>query len=264
MKLRVITGTLAGGLFVAVMAVGSVPFTLLSAAIAVICYMELAAMKKLPLLSPGVLMGAFCVAGIVLGTLLPSEDAFGLLFIKLLAALVLLFVGTTVFSKNRFHFEQAAYLLMSVFYIGFSYHLLVHVRLSSFSLAFFVLVIIWATDSGAYFIGRRWGRHKLAPKISPKKTKEGAVGALFTALIAAVLFQFVLRDPIFPSWWLLLLVTLLIATFGQLGDLGESALKRYYGVKDSGNILPGHGGLLDRFDSLIFVLPILYLIGVIN
>ncbi|MDD9147033.1 MULTISPECIES: phosphatidate cytidylyltransferase [unclassified Sporolactobacillus] len=264
MKQRVITAILGGGLFIAILAVGSVPFALLSAVIAVICYMELAAMDKLSLFSPEVLLGAVCVAAIVLATFFPSEDAFNLLLIKLLAVLMLLLIGATVFLKNRFHFQQAAYLLMSVFYIGFSYHLLVRARLGSFALSLFVLIIIWASDSGAYFIGRKWGRRKLAPEISPNKTKEGAAGALITALIVAVLFRLILREPIFPSWGLYLLVTLLISAFGQLGDLGESALKRHFGVKDSGKILPGHGGLLDRFDSLIFVLPILYLIGVIN
>lgn len=264
MKQRVITGALAGGFFLALLIIGTIPFAILSAAIAVISYMELVAMKKLRPLSPEVLAGAVCTAAAVLGTLLTPQALFGVLFIKLLAILVLFLVAATAFSKNRFQFEQAAFLAMSVFYIGFSFHLLVRMRFDSLPLVLFVLIIIWATDSGAYFVGRRWGKHRLAPHISPNKTREGSAGAILAALIAAALFQLVLRDPLFPSLWMFWLATILISVFGQLGDLVESALKRWFGVKDSGKILPGHGGLLDRFDSLVFVLPILYLIGVIN
>ena len=116
-------------------------------------------------------------------------------------------------------------------------------------------MVIWSTDTGAYFAGRLWGKNKLAPVISPKKTKEGAVGGILTSLLAAVIYNW-----FFPIFQLPLLLSssLLISIFGQIGDLVESAFKRIAGVKDSGKIIPGHGGILDRFDSTILTTPVLF------
>ncbi|RYL95312.1 phosphatidate cytidylyltransferase [Sporolactobacillus sp. THM7-4] len=264
MKQRIVTGVLAGSLYLALLLIGSIPFALLCTAIAVICFMELAAMKKFRPYSAEVLISAACVAAVVLDALFQREAPFTAHFVRILLILVLLLMSGLVFSTHRFHFDRAAHLILSVFYISFSFYLLVMLRFESLVLILFVQITIWATDSGAYFIGRKWGRHKLSPSISPNKTKEGAIGAVAVALIAAIVFQMIVRDPFFSSWQKLVSVTLIISVLGQLGDLVESAIKRSFGVKDSGSILPGHGGLFDRFDSLIFVLPILYLIGVIG
>ncbi|WP_178075295.1 phosphatidate cytidylyltransferase, partial [Pseudomonas sp. 2822-17] len=95
--------------------------------------------------------------------------------------------------------------------------------------------------------------------ISPKKTIEGAIGGLLSAFVIGTIY--VIIFPIFDSWVIATLIIIVVSVTGQLGDLVESALKRHYSVKDSGQVLPGHGGILDRFDSLIFVMPILYLLG---
>lgn len=263
MKQRIITGILAGALYIAFLLIGSIPFAVFIAAIAVIAFTELAVMKKIAVQSPAVLLGALFVALFVLGACWPRIFS-AFLWLRLTAALALLLMILIVFSKNRFHIDQAAHIFFSVFYIGFAFYLLVHLRFDSLLLVFFIQIVIWSTDSGAYFVGRKWGKTKLAPHISPNKTVEGAVGAVIVALIIAALFQLVVREPLFSSWWLLGAATVAVAVFGQLGDLAESAIKRFYQVKDSGKILPGHGGLFDRFDSLIFVLPILYLIHVID
>lgn len=126
------------------------------------------------------------------------------------------------------------------------------------SAIFFAAVIIWSTDSGAYFIGKSLGKRKLWPEISPNKTVEGFIGGIVTAVVLSLVFQAV--TGFLPSYLLVMFITLLLSIFGQLGDLVESALKRHYHVKDSGTILPGHGGILDRFDSFLFVLPFLYLL----
>lgn len=126
------------------------------------------------------------------------------------------------------------------------------------SAIFFAAVIIWSTDSGAYFIGKSMGKRKLWPEISPNKTVEGFIGGIVTAVVLSLVFQAV--TGFLPSYLLVMFITLLLSIFGQLGDLVESALKRHYHVKDSGTILPGHGGILDRFDSFLFVLPFLYLL----
>jgi len=120
----------------------------------------------------------------------------------------------------------------------------------------FVLTVTWVVDSAAYFVGRRWGRHPLAPAISPKKTIEGAVAGLAGGVVTALVLR---------AWWTPALSGLdsfgagvLLGCAGQLGDLAESMFKRRAGVKDSGGWIPGHGGLLDKVDSLVFAAPTFY------
>jgi len=125
---------------------------------------------------------------------------------------------------------------------------------------YLALLTVFANDSGAYFIGRRWGKHKLVPGISPGKTWEGALGGLLSSLAgAAVVFLLLERFLAFSlPWWQVILLGFLISLFAQLGDVVESLLKRNLDAKDAGNLLPGHGGALDRLDSLIFVAPVVY------
>lgn len=118
------------------------------------------------------------------------------------------------------------------------------------------LLVTFATDTGAYLTGRSIGAHKMAPSISPNKTWEGAIGGLLWAVaVAAALGSLIeLSVPL----WQLAMIGSIVGVVAQLGDLAESSLKRYVGVKDTGTILPGHGGALDRLDSIVFVLPVVY------
>lgn len=117
------------------------------------------------------------------------------------------------------------------------------------------LFLIWSTDTGAFLIGRKWGKHKLAPKISPAKTIEGLFGGLLFSLIVAIIGLLLLKIPL-AKWPVFLVLALIVSLASVLGDLFESMIKRLVGVKDSGNWLPGHGGLLDRIDSLTCALPV--------
>ena len=121
-----------------------------------------------------------------------------------------------------------------------------------------IFIFIWVNDTGAYLVGSRWGKTPLAPSISPKKTVEGSIGGLLLALLSAV----ILRLLLFPelSWLHILLIAAVVAIFGTIGDLFESSLKRQAGVKDSGKLIPGHGGILDRIDSLLLAVPAVYLL----
>lgn len=127
----------------------------------------------------------------------------------------------------------------------------------AFWLALATLLLIWATDTFAYFVGRAFGRHPLAPKVSPKKTWEGAVGGVLGALGVAVVLKYTALA--FLAWPHVLVLAFCCGVVSQLGDLAESRLKRAVGVKDSGTLLPGHGGLLDRFDAMILAAPCVYL-----
>ena len=121
-----------------------------------------------------------------------------------------------------------------------------------------IFIFIWVNDTGAYLVGSRWGKRRLAPSISPKKSVEGSIGGLLLVLLSAV----VLRLLLFPelSWLRILLIAAVVAIFGTIGDLFESSLKRQAGVKDSGKLIPGHGGILDRIDSLLLAVPAVYLL----
>ena len=130
---------------------------------------------------------------------------------------------------------------------------------------FLTLFATFASDTAAFFTGRALGRHKLAPDISPAKTWEGAVAGGIGAILMSLFFTlptlFTLPNPLYIehfSYWQALVLGLLVSVFGQLGDLAESLFKRNMGVKDSGNLLPGHGGLLDRVDSIVFASVVVY------
>jgi phosphatidate cytidylyltransferase len=118
----------------------------------------------------------------------------------------------------------------------------------------YVFAVTWSTDAGAYFIGMRFGKRKLAARLSPKKTYEGAVGGVFAAMLASLVWGLGIGLP----WWHCLVLGPILGVLGEIGDLCESALKRDIGIKDFGMVLPGHGGILDRFDSLLFTAPVAY------
>ncbi|HXF90781.1 MAG TPA: phosphatidate cytidylyltransferase [Candidatus Nitrosotenuis sp.] len=144
------------------------------------------------------------------------------------------------------HVLGSLYILASVFLL---IHL-VHEGLEFFFL--WLLIIVWAADTGAYFIGRKFGGVKLAPVISPNKTWSGFIGGLVTATLAGVISGPFLQD-IYSTVQSMFVISMILGIVSHLGDLLESMTKRYYNVKDTGHLLPGHGGLLDRLDSILLV-----------
>src|SRR5690606_5143268 len=122
--------------------------------------------------------------------------------------------------------------------------------------------VVWLTDTGAYFTGRQLGGEKLAPDISPSKTWSGALGGLALGTVAGLLL-WIIVVPASP-WWIGLALALALSISGQLGDLTESAVKRRFRIKDSGDIIPGHGGLMDRLDSVTFPAFLLVVVGVLH
>lgn len=125
-----------------------------------------------------------------------------------------------------------------------------------FDIAFSFFFMLWANDTGAYFAGTKFGKHKLFERISPKKSWEGFIGGAIAALILGYVCHLIFPDSYSLLFWLAMALTVVI--FGTLGDLAESMLKRSLGIKDSGTILPGHGGILDRFDGLLLAAPMVY------
>jgi phosphatidate cytidylyltransferase len=258
MKQRIITAILALIIFLPFVIYGDLPFTIFVYFLATIGLFELVKMRNINFYTFPAL-----ITVLILWTLLSqfSGDVIpGIMLSKLevimIFAIVLLIL--TVLQKNKFTFDDAAFLMLAMIYVGMGFYYLIETRSAGLNYIIFVLFVIWATDTGAYFVGRSMGKRKLWPEISPNKTIEGALGGVLGACIVGVVFQLV--HPFEYSMIIVILVTVIVSLIGQLGDLVESAFKRHYNVKDSGNILPGHGGILDRLDSLLFVLPLLHFI----
>lgn len=262
MKQRIITGVVAGALFIIFVLLGNLPFTLLVYALAAVGLYELLKMKHIRLFSiPGIL-GILITFSLLLpqSINLQEQIAFSKLELLMIGAILLLVYSVLV--KNHFTFDDVGFILLSAVYVGMGFYYLIETRNGGLEFIIFALLIVWSTDSGAYFIGRKIGKKKLWPEISPNKTVEGFVGGIITAVVFACIMQMIY--PISSSWIALIFISVIASIFGQMGDLVESAIKRHYGVKDSGKLLPGHGGILDRFDSLLFVLPLLHFLQFVH
>ncbi|HEX8169111.1 MAG TPA: phosphatidate cytidylyltransferase [Thermoanaerobaculia bacterium] len=154
---------------------------------------------------------------------------------------------------------SSAIAVLATTYVGMLAGSLIRLRADfpeGWKLVFFLLLVVWLGDSGAYYVGKSFGRHKLSPRISPKKTVEGLLGGIATSILTAVIihYTFFERFPLAHA----IAAGVLLSFAGVVGDLAESMWKRSAAVKDSGSLLPGHGGFLDRFDSILFTAPILY------
>ncbi len=154
--------------------------------------------------------------------------------------------------------EQAGKITLGILYVSLPLSLLMALkgRPDGERWIFFVLAVVFSGDTGAFYAGRFFGKHKLYPEISPGKTWEGSVGGLLASLLAGALFS--LFTQLSMSLLSLIGLTVCLSIAAQVGDLSESMVKRIHGVKDSGNILPGHGGILDRIDGLLFAIPVMY------
>jgi len=208
--------------------------------------------------SRGVAGVIFSLAGAILPCLFYSSSA-GLTTFAL-ALLFLAFAIYTLFSFKdiKSAASDASLLFFGVMYIPFLLGYLVLLRSHPHGAKWILLImfIVMSCDSAAYFIGSRFGKRKLYPEVSPKKSVEGSLGGLAGSLLGALLAKLLFFAEI--SVGDALLAALLIGTLGQIGDLFESLLKRSCGVKDSGTIFPGHGGVLDRLDSILFAAPATY------
>jgi len=250
LRQRVPTALLIGALVIGLDYLGVWWVGILFAAIAAICTLEIGAMMKVSKSSAETII-ALCFSTLIV--LLPWFER---LWYVLLYVLLLL----TIVRRQQFSFPAAAVLFAGALYSSYAFRTLLDLRLLSDGAGWvlIVFVAIWATDTGAYFVGRALGGRKLLPEVSPKKTVSGAVGGLLFATIGTAGAGWVLLDHGTFSFARLALLGLAISIAGQAGDLVESALKRHYDVKDSGWLLPGHGGVLDRFDSLLLAAPIAY------
>lgn len=166
--------------------------------------------------------------------------------------------GWVIFSRGKIPYPEACTLCLTAFYVLFALNTVIFIRDYTNGQYIYLLIFIgaWLTDTFAYFTGRLFGKHKLAPDISPKKTIEGSIGGTVFCSIGFVVMGAIvgaIAPETSPNYLYLAISGLIIAGISQAGDLIMSAIKRHYGVKDFGNILPGHGGMLDRMDSILSV-----------
>jgi len=200
------------------------------------------------------ILSAFLVQGYLVQEPYPE----GWVALPALSLIVLFLAWLTGGGDRRLGLDSLAYSLLGVIYVPglLGFLLLLHDPVYQNRWVFFVLLVVWVGDVAAFFVGRALGRRRLAPRISPGKTVEGAVANVLGGLAGGALAKLTFLPSL--SWGHCLLGALICGMIGQLGDLFESLLKRNAGVKDSGRSIPGHGGLLDRIDSLLFAGPAFY------
>ena len=271
MKVRVITGVLGGLFAISALILFRYPLmgivATLFTGMAVYEVERMAKITNIPLIALSLAVSLFIPPALEYG-LLEKMTAYVPLSVLLTAYVIAALLLTLAFFQTT-RFEHVCVALFSSLAIPYAMACLLLIKnayRAEYSKAFFVLFTglasSWITDAGAYFIGVKFGRHKMSPNISPKKTVEGAAGgilisALFNLVTFLIFDHFFFKGGWIP-FWMVLLISVLLSLAGMAGDLSASVIKRNYGEKDFGAFFPGHGGVMDRFDSTLFVLPCLY------
>lgn len=202
-----------------------------------------------------------------------TEKVFGMTLLKFIIAVCIVYtlwvMAVSIFSKGKFPIDAAALIFMTVLYITCGFTGIICTRALEGGQYLFWLIFIasWIPDTGAYFIGVNFGKHKLIPDVSPKKSVEGAIGGVVTCMIAFAIYTVIINKCFDTSLniWLMVIAAALLAVVSMIGDLIASLIKRHYDIKDYGKLLPGHGGIMDRFDSILAVscvINVLWLIPV--
>lgn len=193
---------------------------------------------------------------------LANRNAMYILFMVFFCLMMYVFAAV-VFSRGKIAITNASVMLMMSLYVTTAFVSILCLRGNPNGAALFLLPFIgaWVSDTFAYFTGRLLGKHKLIPEVSPKKTVEGAVGGIVFTAVGFVVFGLIVREGnATPNFILLAVSGAIVSVISQIGDLIASVVKRHYGIKDYGKLFPGHGGVLDRFDSVMATAPVLYML----
>ena len=246
MKMKLIGAAILIVVLVPLVILGGIPFELGVAAIAAVSFRELLILfkkkNKVPLV-----MEIFSYISVVVITL--SLES---MLQAIALVIMILFVPLLIYKKNEYTFSSVTGLLGIIIFIGVIYHTVINIRLDSLWELLYLLSITILTDTFAFLGGTFFGKTKLLERISPNKTIEGSlIGLIVATSISTVFYLFVINPG--ENIILVILMTFVLSIIGQVGDLVFSAIKREYDIKDYSNIIPGHGGMLDRFDSIAFV-----------
>ena len=253
MKERVISAIIAFIILIPLLIFGGISFAIAVGIIGVLAYKEILDLKKSHNEIPNIIkiLGLISIVYIILGDYYNSLSTIIFSYQKFLLPIVLLMLPTVFIENKKYSTKDAFYLLGTIYLIGILFNLIITLRNVNLFLLIYLLSIPIFTDTFAYIIGCAIGKHKMAPLISPKKSWEGAIGGLIGGSIVPIIIYSNLVDGFSIK---LVLITIILSVVGQIGDLFYSKIKRENGIKDFSNIMPGHGGILDRVDSLSFVI----------
>lgn len=266
LRTRIITGLIGLGVAIAGITVGGVFYNLIILILALLGWREFSKMVgKTGTILP-VIWGYLFVFLLVVTLFLHLYTFTIVTAVIAVLALGLLYIG----YGHNYNLDTVAYSLFGFFYVAGGFSALLVLRDNSFYnyldmpfvsvnmgplILWLLLLCTWASDTFAYFAGRSFGKRKIVPTISPNKTLEGFVGGFIGCIATGIVYAAIMNLPIQVGF----IIALLVGIFAPFGDLFESKIKRTCGVKDSGLLLPGHGGVLDRFDSLLFSAPVVYI-----
>lgn len=207
-----------------------------------------------PIIEPILILGFILISISIFFKMIPN------IILPIIYIVVISSMATPIFSR-KYNVISSALTITGFIYIVCFFSLLTlirdNVRGGSY-LIWLVFIIAWSCDTAAYYSGRFFGNKKLCPLVSPKKTVEGSIGGIIGSSIGIMIWAIISKNVIPINWLSLILLGIIGGIVSQIGDLSASLIKRYVGIKDYGHIMPGHGGLLDRFDSILFTIPIVY------
>lgn len=255
MKQRVISALVALIIFVPVVLCGGTLFNLAIYIVSMLALWEFLRIKSIRKKMPDfisfisyIIMTLFVLSNIQNKNLIYSIDY------RIIVGLFLVFSIPAVLyhDRSKYSIVDAFYLIGGIFFLGTSFSLIITIRNISLNLILFLFIITIITDTYAFLVGRWIGNVKLLEDLSPNKHLEGTIGGTLAAVFVGTIFYHTVIDSNLPIY-IIILMTTFLSVLGQFGDLFFSAIKRYYGKKDFSNIMPGHGGILDRLDSIIFV-----------
>lgn len=262
MKQRIISGLILIAIAIPLFLLGGVVFKVGMVILAALAYKETLALKTSHKPYPTYIMvlGLLCLEGIVLGK---SAD-FGLSFLAVSIPTLILAIPAILDQKENYTTKEYFYILGSILFIGLFFNLLITVCETNKWVLLYIVLLACLTDTFAFIIGKLIGKHKLIPAVSPKKTIEGSVGGSLVGAVVSSLFYYNMITPEI-NILLLLLMSFVLTVLGQLGDLFFSKIKRENNIKDFSNLIPGHGGILDRLDSLTFIiLGYIMIVSILN
>lgn len=250
MKKRIITGSCLVAIVVPLLLIGGIPYKIFIILLASMGLWEfLHVRNKYPFIVQAI--AYLYIALLVIYNI--NDISFHLDETIVLSSFIAFLIPAILYQgNNKYTIKDAFYLLGGVLFLGTAFSLFVLIRNIDLNLLIYLFIITVSTDVFAYLVGRFLGKHKLIPVISPKKTWEGAIGGTLFGVTFGTLFYILIVDPS-QNVYYVQTMTLILSIIGQLGDLIFSAIKRENKIKDYSNIMPGHGGILDRFDSLILV-----------
>ncbi len=248
MKIRLLSAFIMLLIVIPVYLIGGYIYAGVVAILSILAFKEILDLKKSHKEIPKVvsLLGVIATVYLVVG----NYGANMLNYRSVLIPLLLLLIPVLFYKNNKYNTDSALYLLGWVYLIGIGFNLIITLRNLNFNILIYLILIAIFTDTFAYIIGRLIGKHKLCPKISPHKTIEGFVGGLVGGSITALIaYHFLVTKITFP----IIIITMILSVIGQIGDLYFSKVKRENDIKDYSNLIPGHGGILDRLDSILFI-----------